>query len=673
MSMKQQTVVHSRFFRWFFFLAILLCMSIAGSGLPRARRRSSAKLSKKPSFPHYVLKRPLETNRTRRGHIRGQPFPAANLGAGVSALRAFEKAGLLQRKLPDKTKDKNQSKQSPSVRSGNKKGEGGFDGTGAEAERGAHPKPPSDLPEWMRNLKLPAIAQTWRPEFIKYLNFYRNTSRGRGILRSWYRNLGRFERFIKRELRRHGLPQDLLFLAAIESGFRPQTVSYAGAAGLWQFMPLGGRIYDLQSSHWLDERLNPERSTRAAMLYLKDLYFRFGDWPLALGAYNAGYAAVSKSIRRFNTNSYWKLCDLEAGLPFATSNYVPKFLAVATAAYNKKEFGLDNIKPVEEWSYSVFTIRRPVHLKKLARLTGVSYDALKSLNPELRRNRIPPGYKSFQIRIPKGSEEAFKAKTGSLTRLSRSYQTHVVLFGETLSDIAKKYNSSRGRLRRLNRISSAAELEAGLQIIVPKVKSGGGSAGKDEDDEPDEDDSPDNAEKEEESTGGNGSGSGKKLLVAVPARPPSAPDDYKRVFYRVTSADTLPRLKKVFSVKEQDLLSWNNLNPKAKLQWGMILQIFVSPKTDLSKVKLLDPKKLMVMVVDGPGYREEYLKSRGLVRLVYKARKNDTIRALSKRFGLSMGSIARLNGISRFAKLKPGQSVIVYVDPKSPAARHKKK
>jgi len=638
-----------------------------------ARRSAGAKLSKKPSFPHYVLKRPLDTNRTRRGHIRGQPFPATNLGAGVSALKAFEKAGLLHRKLPDKAKVKNRIKQNPSVRSGNKKGEGGFDESGAEVERTAesagHPKPPSDLPDWMRNLKLPAIAQTWRPEFIKYLNFYRNTSRGRSILRSWYRNMGRFERFIKRELRRHGLPQDLLFLSAIESGFRPQTVSYAGAAGLWQFMPLGGRIYDLQSSHWLDERLNPERSTRAAMLYLKDLYFRFGDWPLALASYNAGYAAVSKSVRRFNTNSYWKLCDLEAGLPFATSNYVPKFLAVATAAYNKKEFGLENVKPVEEWSYSVFTIRRPVHLKKLARVTGVSYDALKSLNPELRRNRIPPGYKSFQIRIPKGSEEAFKKKAGSLARLSRGYQTHLVLFGETLSDIAKLYNTSRGRLRRLNRISSAAELEAGLQILVPKVKSGVGSPEKDE---VDEDDSPDNGG-EEESTGGNGSGNGEKILVAVPARPPSAPDDYKRVFYRVTSADTLHRLKKVFSVKEQDLLSWNNLNPKAKLQWGMILQIFVSPKTDLSNVKLLHPKKLMVMVVDGPGYREEYLKSRGLVRLVYKARKNDTIRALSKRFGLSMGSIARLNGISRFAKLKPGQRIIVYVEPKSPAARHGKK
>ncbi len=599
----------------------------------------------KPSYPHYILRRPLNTNRVRRGHIRGQPFPATDLEPGVEAMRAFEEAGLLMRdpgkrtELPDRKR----------------------------TESALQPPAPTDLPEWMQNLKLPEMVDSWRPEFIKYLNFYRNTARGRSIVRSWYVNKSRFENLIRRELEQAGLPEDLIMLAAIESGFRPQTRSYAGAAGLWQFMPLGGRIYGMESGHWLDERLNPERSTRAAMLYLKDLHFRFGDWFLALSAYNAGYAAVAKSIRRFNTNSYWKLCDLEAGLPYETTNYVPKLLAVITAGYNKEEFGLDKIKPGREWSYSIFTVRQPVHLKKLARTVGVSYDELVSLNPELVRRRVPPGYKSFQIRIPRGSEEAFNSKGKSFSGNLRGYRVHTVKFGENLTEIAADYNTTRARIRRLNRIRSSSELEPGLQILVPEIKDAGKDSERDEDDTDEEDDG-DDAEQEREA-GLIGSRTSKKILVAVPARPACAPEDHRRVFYRVTSADNLERLLEVFAVTKEDLLMWNNLNPEAKLQWGMILQVFVSPDTDLSNVRLLDPAHLRVEIVDSPGFREEYLKSRGLVRYEYTAREGDTIKSLSKRFGLSIGSIARLNSIGRFTSLQPGQRIIVYVSPDSPAGR----
>jgi membrane-bound lytic murein transglycosylase D len=509
------------------------------------------------------------------------------------------------------------------------------------------PKPPSDLPSWMANLKLPSISIRWNKKLIDYLIFYHDTARGKAILRSWFRKKGRFEKMIARTLKRHRLPQFLVYVAMIESGFRPDCRSYAGAAGLWQFMPFGGRIYDLAYNYWIDERRNPERATRAAALYLRDLYVRFGSWHLALAAYNAGYGAVLRSVRRFNTNDYWKLCQLESGLPYATTNYVPKVLAVAIAGKNPAVFGLQNVKKDHPWQYDVVTVRRPVRLRRIAKAAGVKAAAIEHLNPELRRHRVPPGYKSFQIRIPAGTKKTYLARAPKLRLLPRRHTLYEVRFGEDLSTIAARFNTSRATLRKLNGIRSTTEVLPGLQILVPpgKRKSASHAA-------------------RGGSTAEGSAGDSDKTIVAIPARPPSAPPGWKRVFYKVTAADTLARLTRAFGVKKRQLLRWNNLSAHAKLHSGIILQVYANPKKDLSRIRLLAKHKLEVVIVDSPAFRVAHLKNRGLKRIVYKARKRDTIRKLSRRFGLSMGSIARLNNISRFSKLKPGQKLVIYVKAK---------
>jgi membrane-bound lytic murein transglycosylase D len=641
----------SRHVTWVAAAAVLIACSVAGA------RRRSARSRKRPSSHgrHHLLIRPLDTNRTRRGHIRGRPLPEIVRGDALQAMEAFEQAGLLRRAVKPRASKRPARKGKAKPRGGPKARESGHE-SGHESEHGAsakvrQPRAPTDAPQWMQNLKLPAISIRWNRKLIDYLRFYHNTSRGKNILRSWFKKMGRYESLIRRQLTHHKLPQDLIHVAMIESGFRADCSSYAGAAGLWQFMPFGGRIYGLAYNYWIDERRNPERSTRAAMLYLKDLYQRFGSWHLALAAYNAGYGAVSRAIRRFNTNDYWKLCQLEAGLPYATMNYVPKVLAVAIAGRNKAEFGLENVSKEPQWDYETVTVRRAVHLRHIAKAAGVSYEAVEELNPELRRHRVPPGYASFQVRVPKGSKKTFLANASRRRLMPKGTKVYRVRFGDDLGSIAKKFSTSSSRIRRLNSIRTRSEVVPGLELVVPDRpdrESRGAGAGRRM-----------AAEKSGQS--------GEKILVAVPARPPSAPAGWRCVYYRVTAGDSLDGLAKAFRAKKSDLAYWNNLSKGAKIQRGMILRVYVPPSSKLSHVRLLDPDDLEVVVVDSPAFREARLERRGLKRIVYEARKRDTIRKLSRKFGLSMGSIARLNDISRFSKLEPGQKLVIYVKDESKA------
>ncbi|PIE05539.1 MAG: hypothetical protein CSA75_04220, partial [Sorangium cellulosum] len=263
---------------------------------------------------------------------------------------------------------------------------------------GLPPPPTSPMPvaevapklDFLASLRMPDVPIRWSPRVLKYLDFYKNDPRGRTIVAIWYRKSGRYEPMLRAVLRRHGVPEDLMWVAVIESGLRPTVYSHAGAAGLWQFMPETGRLYGLVIDRWVDERLDPVRATHAAAMYLQDLYRRFGTWELALGSYNMGFGGMLSSIRKYNTNDFWELSRYEAGIPWETTLYVPKILALAVVAKNPDVFGLANIKRDEAAEFDEVDVVPGVSLEAVAEAAEVDISDLAQLNPQLLAARVPP-------------------------------------------------------------------------------------------------------------------------------------------------------------------------------------------------------------------------------------------------------------------------------------------
>jgi membrane-bound lytic murein transglycosylase D len=242
---------------------------------------------------------------------------------------------------------------------------------------------------WLKGLSLPSLPIVLDEFVLKYLRFYRDSPSGKAIARVWTKKSGRYAAAMRAELARAGVPTELVWLSMIESGHNPSIVSPAGAAGLWQFMPDAGRTYGLTVDRWVDERLDPERSTQAASRYLSDLYRRFGSWELAIAAYNMGYGGLARSIRKFNSNDFWELVRYEAGVPWETTLYVPKIFALSIVMNNKKAFGLDGVETDAPDSFDVVQVGPSVPLSDVARAAGVSEAEIVALNPAFLSGRTP--------------------------------------------------------------------------------------------------------------------------------------------------------------------------------------------------------------------------------------------------------------------------------------------
>jgi membrane-bound lytic murein transglycosylase D len=443
---------------------------------------------------------------------------------------------------------------------------------------------------------------------------------------------------ISEALHRHKLPQSLMMVAMIESGFNPRTTSHAGAAGLWQFMPVPGRGYGLHRDHWIDERRNPEKSTEAALRFLKSLYQRFGSWELALAAYNCGDGGLVLAIRKYNTNDYWKLSRYEAGLPWDTVLYVPKILAAAVVANNRGAFGFDQITPDPEIPVAQVSVPSSMTLAQAAVAAGVSKDLLEQLNPELQRGRTPPG-KSW-LRVPKSAEQRFYATLPGIKGELARYKPYVVRLGDSLVEVARTHGTSAGSLRSVNGIEPAAELRPGLTILVPaRPVSRQRSEAEEE------------AGKEED-----------VALVPLPADKPDSVPGRRRVFYRTVMGDSLEEIARYLGVRTGELAGWNSLDERARLVSGMVLQAFVSKRFDSSKVVLLDPRRVKLMTAGSEEFYSAYEERRGRKRIIYQIREGDTLSSVARRHGLTVGDVMRINQVGRKTTLKPGATLVLYVD-----------
>ncbi len=296
-----------------------------------------------------------------------------------------------------------------------------------------------------------------------YINYF--STRGRGTLEHALARSGRYREMIERILKEEGVPQDLIYLAQAESGFHPYAVSRAGARGIWQFMDSRARAYDLHHDVWMDERQDPEKSTRAAARHLKDLYNQFGDWYLAMAAYNSGPGTVQSAVKRTGYADFWELYRRNV-LPKETRNYVPIIVAVTIMAKNPEQYSLDDVNPDPEMLYDTAKITYPVDLRLVAECVDVPLAQLQDLNPSLLRLTTPKG--RFELHLPIGTVEKYQAAIASIPPDMRIWwRYHKVMSGDTLMSVARNYHTTVKAIAEANQLEANAEIESGARLVIP--------------------------------------------------------------------------------------------------------------------------------------------------------------------------------------------------------------
>ena len=371
---------------------------------------------------------------------------------------------------------------------------------------------------------LPLVSNDIVEGVITYLQ-----GRGAGYTKLALTRLGQYHPLFAEELRRQGLPQDLVYLAAAESAFNPFALSRAGAKGIWQLMISRAIQYGLKRNRWVDEREDPVKSTRAAVQHLKDLYERFGDWYLAMAAYNAGPGAVQRAIEKTGYADFWMLFKLHA-LPVDTENYVPAIIATALIAKDPKAYGFD-IQPDSPIQTDDVVVHAPTDLRLVAQIIDHPAKELTHLNPGLLRWTTPPNDPNYVLHLPAGTKETYEEAIALIPADKRVWwRTHRVTGGDTLSSLARKYHVTTVALAGANNLKPGATLDEGTRLVLP-LQPGSQSS-----------------------------------LIRRGSR--------RLIHYRIRRGDTLDRIADRFDVTTYQLRRWNRLR-SSRIYAGRTLRIYI--------------------------------------------------------------------------------------------------
>jgi membrane-bound lytic murein transglycosylase D len=457
-----------------------------------------------------------------------------------------------------------------------------------------------------------------------YITYFSN--RGRGSFERAFARSGRYHDMMVSILKEEGVPQDLIYLAQAESGFHPLAVSRVGARGIWQFMGSRARGYGLSHNMWVDDRQDPEKSTRAAAHHLKDLYNQFGDWYLAMAAYNSGPGTVQSAVKRTGFADFWELYRRNV-LPKETRNYVPIILAVTIMTKNPSQYGLDQVAKEHPADYETETLNYPVDLRLVAECTGATVEDLQDLNPSLLRLTTPREGK-FELHLPAGTKDQYEtaiAKIPAGMRLWWRYYT--VHSGDTLASLAHTYHVTAKSIADTNHLDSPVELEADDKLVIP---------------------------------------------VAPGKHPLSDTATYARRItrYHVRSGDTVDRVAENFGVSPQMLRRWNGLHGNS-LSGRRILALHLpitptahgneiaSARTPRSKRPVSTPKTETV-AAKPPATKSakiEKIATANAPVIRHKVKTGETLYSIATYYKTTVAALKRDN--RNVAILRPGMILVV--------------
>ena len=511
-----------------------------------------------------------------------------------------------------------------------------------------------------RDGHIPLVRNKSVDQFISYFQ-----NKGRRQFEIWLDRFYQYGPMLISILNEYELPEELAYLAMIESGLQPKAYSKAKAAGMWQFMYATGKKYGLKRNWYVDERRDPEKATHAAAKFLLDLYKEFDHWYLALAAYNSGPGRIHRASRLHQTSDFWQLHSL----PRETRNYIPYYLAAAIMCSDPESYGFKTPK-TKPHKYEFVQIEQSADLTVLASSAGISLKTLKAYNPELRQSATPVEA-AYQLKIPVGKKDQFESNFNSLPsdqRFAPQYVAHKVKRGESLWTISKKYRVSIHDLAAVNKIRNRHRLSIGQKLTIPVRRSNGGA-----------------------------------LLVSN-----SGPTGHKRIKYKVKRGDTLGHIAEDYNTLARNIRRWNKLDygqhifPGQKLTiWvkedmgqlasnnkkdedkvihivkrgdtvGHIAESYRVPSRNIlswnnikSKQTIYPGQRLTLWVKNNSSSASVARSSNKGKKVTYTVKRGDTIGHIADDYNTTVKNIRSWNSMKRSSYIKPGQKLAIWIGSNS--------
>ena len=449
---------------------------------------------------------------------------------------------------------------------------------------------------------------------------------GRKHFQRYMERSGRYVPLMQEILKKNGMPADLIYIAMIESGFNTQARSWANAVGPWQFIGATGRRYGMRIDSHVDERRDPYRSTQAAVDYFRDLYGEFKDWYLAMAGYNAGEGTVRRAIASTGSRNFWEIAADRSALRPETRDYVPKFIAAAIMAKTPERFGFEKVDYRAPFDFDVAQVETQTDLGVVAKCAGVSEDDIVDLNPHLIRGATPPGERNYQIRLPRGTQKAFKERYAALPPDERiTVVRYEVRKGDTLSRVARRYGVSQANLAAANGLNRKHQhLKVGSVLTIPSGSSAAYASASDE-------------------------GSSRE------ARSSSK----KSVTHRVKKGETVGSIARRYGVSSSQLMAWNNIRKASGLRAGMALTVKGAAVASAGEQKAAaKSSRAEATVSSGPGQ-------------THKVAKGETLSTIASRYGVTTRQLMELNNLPNAKMVRAGQGLVIRkpkAAPQAPAA-----